>query len=262
MFHPLWFNTAQSPETSPLSVSLWMFILIDSCTDWLIFFGSVVQSFHVHFFSLKTFSSSSSLTPAHGPQTGWFSLVHLFKVSIIHVHCAEATDWLFFFENSQLFIFIDSSAWSTDRLVFYGVKVLGAFKCLLTLRADKAFYMPLLVKGSQCPVCDRLPATSTLWKNRVCVAMVTVWFSLPFPVAHWCSELGVAAKADKTLRVPGLVHCTNAIRRDEVLAFCTARDKLLLVALIAIEPVLLCVDRDILQTPLAAAADKVMLVVV
>jgi len=161
-----------------------------------------------------------------------------------------------------LFILIDPGAGSTDWLVFYGVEVLGAFKCFLAFRADKTFYMPLLVKGPQRPVCYWFPATSALWKNRVCVAVITVRLSLSLPVAHWCSELGKAAKADKMFWVPGLVHCTNAIWSDEVLAFGTSRDKLLLVTLVAVQPVLLGVDRHILQTSLAATADKVMLVIV
>jgi len=180
----------------------------------------------------------------------------------VFIDSIQRKDWSVVYESPCLFILIDSSTWSTDWLIVYGVEVLGAFKCLLAFRADETFYMPLLVKGPQCPVCDWLPASSTLWKNRVCVAMITIWLALSLPVAHGCSELGKAAKADKMFRVPGLVHCTDAIRCDEVLAFCTARNKLLLVTLVAIQPVLLCVDGDILEASLAATADKVMLVIV
>jgi len=126
--------------------------------------------------------------------------------------CSYSSSWLVVYQSSQLFILlIHTSAWSTHWLVVYGVEVLGPFKCLLAFRADKAFYMPLLVKGPQRPVCDGLTASSTLWKNRVCVAMITIWLSLPLPVTHRCCELGKAAKADKMFWVPRLVHCSNAI---------------------------------------------------
>merc|ERR1712192_36813 len=116
-------------------------------------------------------------------QTSWFSIKVLgHSSSLIPAQC------LVFYgavQSSQLFILlINTSAWSTHRLVVYGVEVLGPFKCFLAFRADKAFYMPLLVKSPQRPVCDWLTASSTLWKNRVCVAMITIRLSLPLPVAH------------------------------------------------------------------------------